>query len=457
MNHLVLLIEKDEKLRSFWQEALKEEGFRIRAVWGREAALESARENPPDVVFLGTDFEGKPGIELLKELRDFNEDIIVITPTNQKSVREELEAAGTRGGTATHPSIQIDQVKIAIKDALRMQDSKRREAYLLDRERALYRFENVVAESPKMQAVLKSVSQVLQSDVTVILLGETGTGKEVIAKAIHYNGPQSAQPFLAVNCTALPENLLESELFGHEAGAFTDARKLKKGLFEVADGGTLFLDEIGDLPLALQAKLLRVVEEKTFNRVGGAEPITVDTRIIAATNRDLERAVSEGKFREDLYFRLKVFPIYVPPLREHKEDIIPLAKHFVKQLNKELDKEIKGLSFSAEKKLTQYDWPGNIRELKNVIERAILLCGSDLIQPEDLLLERKSQTVSYDLLGEVPSRDTSLEEMEKQWILRALEKTKWNQTHAARLLKISRFALLNRIKKFNLTREGMGV
>ena len=449
MSHLVLLMEKDEKLRSFWQETLKEEGFRIKTVSGREAALESAREHPPDIIFLGTDFEGKPGIELLKQLRDFNEDIIVITPTNQRSVKEELEAAGTRGGTATHPSIQIDQVKIAIKDALRMQDSRRREAYLLDRERALYQFENVVAESPKMQAVLKSVSQVLQSDVTVLLLGETGTGKEVIAKAIHYNGPRSGQPFLAVNCTALPENLLESELFGHEAGAFTDARKLKKGLFEVADGGTLFLDEIGDLPFALQAKLLRVVEEKTFNRIGGSEPITVDTRIIAATNRDLERAVSEGKFRRDLYFRLKVFPIYAPPLREHKEDIIPLAKHFVKQLNKELNREIKGLSFSAEKKLTQYDWPGNIRELRNVIERAMLLSQGDLIEPDELLVERQAGTSALEG-EEIFPEEISLPEMEKRCVIRALEKTDWNQTQAAKLLKISRFALINRMKKFGI-------
>ncbi|OGX06661.1 MAG: hypothetical protein A3G87_00035 [Omnitrophica bacterium RIFCSPLOWO2_12_FULL_50_11] len=448
MSHTVLLIEKDEKLRSFWQEALKGEGFRIQAVAGRQAALESARANLPDLVFLGTDFDGRPGIALLKELRDFNEDIVVMTPTNQRSVREELEAAGTRSGTSTHPAIQIDQVKIAIKDALRMQDSKRRETYLLDRERSLYQFENVVAESPKMQVVLKSVSQVIQSDATVLLLGETGTGKEVIAKAVHYNGLRSRQPFLAVNCTALPENLLESELFGHEAGAFTDARKLKKGLFEVADGGTLFLDEIGDLALLLQAKLLRVVEEKTFSRVGGAERITVDTRIIAATNRDLERAVSEGKFREDLYFRLKVFPIYVPPLREHKEDIIALAKHFVRQLNEELDREIKGLSFSAEQKLTQYNWPGNIRELRNVIERAILLCTGDLIESDDLLLERTPH-----FLDAKEQESAGLKEMERQWLIRALEKTRWNQTQAARLLKISRFALLNRIKKFNINRK----
>ena len=457
MSHTILLVEKDEKLRSFWQGSLEEEGFRITAVSDREQALKRAHENPPDIIFLGSDFEGKPGLDLLKELRSFNEDMAVITPINQGELKVELEAARKREGVSGTPSIQIDQVKIAVKDAVRLQDSKRRESYLLDREKALYQFENVIAESPKMQNVLKLVSQVLPSDVTILLLGETGTGKEVIAKAIHYNGPRSSQLFLGINCTALPENLLESELFGHEAGAFTDARKLKKGLFEVADGGTLFLDEIGELPLNLQVKLLRVIEEKTFTRLGGTQEITVVTRVLVATNRDLKRAVEEGKFREDLYFRLNVFPIELPPLREHREDLIPLARHFVSQFTKELKREIKGLSFSAEKKLTQYDWPGNIRELKNVIERAILLCQGDLIQAEDLLLERKPETISYDLLGEIPSKDTPLEEMEKLWILRALQKAGWNQTQAANLLKISRFALINRMKKFNLTQEVKGV
>ena len=457
MSHTILLVEKDERLRSFWQGSLEEEGFRITAVSDREQALKRARENPPDIIFLGSDFEGKLGLDLLKELRSFNEDMAVITPINQGELKVELEAARIREGVSGMPSIQIDQVKIAVKDAVRLQDSKRRESYLLDQEKALYRFENVIAESPKMQGVLKLVSQVLPSDVTILLLGETGTGKEVIAKAIHYNGPHASQLFLGINCTALPENLLESELFGHEAGAFTDARKLKKGLFEVADGGTLFLDEIGDLPLALQAKLLRVIEEKTFTHLGGTQEITVATRVIVATNRDLKRAVEEGKFREDLYFRLNVFPIELPPLREHREDLIPLARHFVSQFTKELKREIKGLSFSAEKKLMQYDWPGNIRELKNVIERAILLCQGDLIQAEDLLLERKPPTVSYDLLGEIPSKDTPLEEMEKLWIIHALEKAGWNQTRAASLLKISRFALINRMKKFNLTQEVKGV
>jgi len=457
MSHTILLIEKDEKLRSFWQESLEEEGFRITAVSDREQALKRAHENPPDIVFLGSDFEGKLGFDLLKELRGFNEDMAVITPMNQGELKVELETARKREGVSGTPSIQIDQVKIAVKDAVRLQDAKRRESYLLDREKALYRFENVIAESPKMQGVLKLVSQVLPSNVTILLLGETGTGKEVIAKAIHYNGPHASQLFLGINCTALPGNLLESELFGHEAGAFTDARKLKKGLFEVADGGTLFLDEIGDLPLALQAKLLRVIEEKTFTRLGGTQEITVNTRVIVATNRNLKRAVEEGKFREDLYFRLNVFPIELPPLREHREDLIPLARHFVSQFTKELKREIKGLSFSAEKKLMQYDWPGNIRELKNIIERAILLGQGDLIQAEDLLLERKPQAVSYDLLGEVPSKDIPLEEMEKRLVIRALEKAGWNQTQAASLLKISRFALINRMKKFNLTQEVKGV
>lgn len=426
MNKTVLLIEKDNRLKEFWTDVLQDEGFSVVSAGPAEVV-----DIIPDFVFLGTGIGEKDAKDTLTDMKRINENILVISPANPGELIKELDAIQAQGLSYKEHPIRIDQVRFAIKDAIMVQEMKER-----------YNFKNLIGASPRIKEVFKAMSQVIQSHATsVLILGGTGTGKEEVAKAIHYNSDRAEKPFMAVSCTAVPETLMESELFGHEAGAFTDAKSTKKGLLELANGGTVFLDEIGDMKMGLQAKLLRFLEEKKFHRVGGTQDISVDVRIIAATNKDLEKLVREGDFREDLYYRLKVFPIHIPPLRDRKEDIVLLAKHFIEQFNKELKKEIKGLTFSANERLTDYTWPGNVRELKNVIERAMILCNGDYISPAELVLEVE---------GGQTSRTFSLEENEKRLIKAALDKTGGNQSKAAELLGITRFALRNRMKKYNI-------
>jgi transcriptional regulator with PAS, ATPase and Fis domain len=286
---------------------------------------------------------------------------------------------------------------------------------------------------------------------TVLVQGESGTGKELVAKWIHYKSSRAERPFVAINCAAVPATLLESELFGHEKGAFTDAKNAKKGLFELADGGTIFLDEIGDMEIGMQAKLLRFLEDRTFRRIGGAKVITVDIRIISATNKDLLKAIEEKSFRNDLYYRLQVIPIFLPPLRERKDDIISLANHFIEAFNKEFNKHVHGISGMAEKMLTEYSWPGNIRELKNVIERAIILGNEETLLLEHLPLEiiAKSSSSAPPVTSlKLPPEGVDIEEVEKELIRQALESSDWNQSKAAKKLNLGIDAFRYRMKKF---------
>jgi two-component system response regulator AtoC len=314
----------------------------------------------------------------------------------------------------------------------------------------------VIAESPAMREVMNFVRRVAASEATTILLeGENGTGKDLIAKTLHYQSLRQAEPFIAINCAAIPETLLESELFGYEKGAFTDARSQKRGIFELADKGTLFLDEIGEIPLMLQAKLLRVLEEQSFRRLGGLKDIKLDLRVIAATNKNLREAVKEGAFRQDLYFRLNVIQILIPPLRERTEDIMPLTRFFIEHYNRKFKRSIEGVSDSAAKLLMTHDWPGNVRELRNAIERAMILEDSALITPPSLpiAIARPDQGAAVGIpapAAEIPADGLSLEENERHLLARALEKTNGNQTQAARLLRITRDTLRYKMKKFNL-------
>jgi PAS domain S-box-containing protein len=313
----------------------------------------------------------------------------------------------------------------------------------------------VIAESPAMREVLSFVRKVAASEATTVLLeGENGTGKDLIAKTLHYESARQAEPFIAINCAAIPETLLESELFGYEKGAFTDARSQKRGLFELADKGTLFLDEIGEIPLTLQAKLLRVLEEQSFRRLGGLKDIHVDLRFIAATNKNLREAVKEGAFRQDLYFRLNVIQIMIPPLRERTEDVLPLAQFFIEHYNRKFKRRIEGLSPEAEALLMSHDWPGNVRELRNAIERAMILEESSSITPPSLPIsishsEFRPMAAPEPNL-EIPDSGLSLVDSERQLLARALEKTGGNQTQAARLLRITRDTLRYKMKKYNL-------
>ncbi len=313
---------------------------------------------------------------------------------------------------------------------------------------------DVVADSPSMKQIMNFVRRVGASEAATILIeGENGTGKDLIAKTIHYASLRQGEPFIAINCAAIPETLLESELFGYEKGAFTDARAQKRGLFELADHGTLFLDEIGEVPLMLQAKLLRVLEEQTFRRLGGLKDIHLDLRVIAATNRNLREAVKEGAFRQDLYFRLNVIHIQIPPLRDRREDILPLAKYFLAHYNEKFRRQIEGLSREAELVMLRHDWPGNVREVRNAIERAMILEDTSFITPGSLPLSLPDHDPHAAVSNRVepfPDEGVSLEESERQLLVRALEKTAGNQTQAARLLRITRDTLRYKMKKFNL-------
>jgi transcriptional regulator with PAS, ATPase and Fis domain len=312
----------------------------------------------------------------------------------------------------------------------------------------------VIAESPPMREVLNFVRRVAASEATTILLeGENGTGKDLVAKTLHYQSLRQAEPFIAINCAAIPDSLLESELFGYEKGAFTDARAQKRGIFELADKGTLFLDEIGEIPLMLQAKLLRVLEEQSFRRLGGLKDIKLDLRVVAATNKNLREAVKEGAFRQDLYFRLNVIQILIPPLRDRTEDIVPLTKFFVEHYNRKFKRNIEGVSEGAAKLLLSHDWPGNVRELRNAIERAMILEESWLITSASLpiaISRPDAGTLAVAANVDIPIDGLSLEDNERSLLARALEKTNGNQTQAARLLRITRDTLRYKMKKFNL-------
>jgi PAS domain S-box-containing protein len=313
----------------------------------------------------------------------------------------------------------------------------------------------VIAESPGMREVLNFVRRVAASEaVTILLEGENGTGKDLIAKTLHYQSLRQAEPFIAINCAAIPETLLESELFGYEKGAFTDARSQKRGIFELADKGTLFLDEIGEIPLMLQAKLLRVLEEQSFRRLGGLKDIKLDLRVIAATNKNLREAVKEGAFRQDLYFRLNVIQILIPPLRERPEDVVPMTRFFIDHYNRKFKRNIEGVSDASAKLLMSHDWPGNVRELRNAIERAMILEESSLITPASLPISiaRPESTLAVVAPSgiELPIDGLSLEDNERSLLAKALEKTNGNQTQAARLLRITRDTLRYKMKKFNL-------
>jgi Nif-specific regulatory protein len=379
-----------------------------------------------------------------------------------------VSAVNKHGGAFGQEDVRLletlaNQLAIAIENARLIQELqaarerlRAENLYLRDAMGQVVRFETLAGESPRMQEVYRLVERVLNMTVTVLLTGESGTGKELVARLLHYKGPRAAGPFIAVNCSAIPETLLEAELFGYEKGAFTGADKRKPGRFELASGGTLLLDEIGETTPALQAKLLRVLQEQKFERLGGTETLVTDARIIAATNRDLERLIAEGKFREDLYYRLNVYPIPLPPLRERKEDLLPLALHFLKKYSRELRKEVVGLSKETRELLSSYNWPGNVRELENVIERAVILCQGEAVSVQDLPLSLREPQNARPARSEafrLPPGGLALTKLEKQLILQALEQANHNKSKASKLLGLSRTQLRTRLKRHGLETE----
>ncbi|MBI5327064.1 MAG: sigma-54-dependent Fis family transcriptional regulator [Deltaproteobacteria bacterium] len=440
----ILIVDDERSIRDFLEIMLKKEGYKVASVPSGEEAIKLTGQTSYELVISDIRMKGMSGVELLKKVKEINPDTIVLMITAYASVDTAIDAMKAGAYDYITKPFKIDEVKYIIKNAL---DRKRLETenILLKKElKSRYGFANLIGTSRKMLEVYEIIKRVADTKTNILITGESGTGKELVARAIHYEGSRKDKPFVPINCGAIPENLLESELFGHQKGAFTGAVVNKSGLFEMANEGTIFLDEIIEMPIQLQVKLLRVIQERNFRRVGGIEDISIDVRIIATSNKDIDKEVREKRFREDLFYRLNVIPIHIPPLRERKEDIPTLAEHFFEKYRVELGKNIKKISKEAIDILIEYHYPGNVRELENIIERAVALEGTAIILPESLpeYIKVRSQEL------EVRSKNLNLEVngldfekavggFEKAVILKALESAGGVKKKAAEMLKIS--------------------
>ena len=450
----ILVVDDEHLIRWSLEQNLRKQGYEVHTSGTGEDALKLAREEQPELVLLDIHLPGISGLEVLEKIKAFDEEIIVIMVTAHGGLETAVNAMRMGAYDYINKPFNLDEMSLVIKKALDTFDLRREVAGLRSEHKKIGP-PSIVGNGRHMKHVLEMMGRVAKSEAaTVLVLGESGTGKELVAKWIHYESNRAEKPFVAINCAAVPATLLETELFGHEKGAFTDAKVTKKGLFELADGGTVFLDEIGDMELGMQAKLLRFLEDRTFRRVGGSKNITVDVRIISATNKDLIKAVEEKVFRNDLYYRLQVIPIFLPPLRERREDVTLLASYFIETYNREFNKKVKGISATAEKLLVEYDWPGNIRELKNVIERAIILGNEDtlLIEhlPQEIVAKQPTFQAPAATSFKLPPEGVDIEEVERALICQALEVSEGNQSKAAKKLNLGIDAFRYRMKKFGL-------
>jgi len=452
MNHpRILIVDDEKKMRRILQIILKDQGYKIDLAQDGNEAWQHFQRTSYDLVITDLKMPGRDGMELLRLINKKNSDVPVIVITAYGSVESAVKAIKAGAFDYITKPFENEEIRIVVSKAINYSKLQSENRYLREAVGVKYGFDHFIGDSSKIQSVRKLAAQVAQTASTVLIQGESGTGKELLARLIHFNSPRSARPFIPFNCGALPDTLLESELFGYEKGAFTGAYKQKPGRFEIADTGTIFLDEVGDMSREAQVKMLRVLEEMTFERLGGSHPLKVDVRIIAATNRDLKQLVNEGTFRTDLYYRLNIFPIYIPPLRDHKEDIPVLVRHFLEQFAGEIGKQVKDTSTDAMNLLISHPWRGNVRELHNCLERAMILCNRESVEPENLLLDREplNPTSPFGNI-QIPSEGLSLDEVEKFLIKQALAMAKGNQTRAAALLKISRNTLRYRIEKYDI-------
>ena len=448
----ILVVDDEHLIRWSLEQNLQKQGYEVLTAGSGEEALKLMREDAPDLVLLDIQLPGINGIEVLEKIKEIDEELIVIMITALGVLETAVKAMRMGAYDYISKPFNLDELAITIRKALETGELKREVAQLRSAQTQRYGVSNLIGESRHMQDVLAMVKKVAASDAsTVLIQGESGTGKELVAKAIHYESSRAEKPFMAINCAAVPETLLESELLGHERGAFTDAKTQKKGLFELADGGTIFLDEIGDMAMGMQAKLLRVLEERAFRRVGGSKDIHVDVRVISATNKNLLEAIEEKTFRNDLYYRLQVIPVFLPPLRERRDDILTLTYHFIAHFNREFRKNVKGVSKMAEKFLLEYSWPGNIRELRNVIERAIILENEEMLLLEHLpqeVMNKSGNGSGGPLSFSIPPEGIDIEEVERELIRQSLEMTEGNQSKAAKKLNLGIDAFRYRMKKF---------
>jgi DNA-binding NtrC family response regulator len=455
MRKKTILVVDDEKLiRWTLHQKFAEWNYDVVEAETGQAGLVRAEEEPPDLVLLDVKLPDVKGTDLLEEFKKRWPSLPVIMITAFGEIEDVVDAM--RRGAYNFLTKPIDLAKLQglLENALEAYDLKQEVAYFREKESRYFHPSQIVARSKVMLQVMDMIQKIAESEASIILLqGETGTGKDLFAQTIHYLSRRKDAPFQAINCSAIPENLLESELFGYERGAFTDAKQQKKGLVELADEGTLFLDEIGSLGLPLQAKLLRFLETHSFKRLGGLKDIEVDLRVVAATNHDLAQLSREGKFRTDLIYRLNVCPVILPPLRERIEDILPLAQHFISLFNKKFGKQIEGLEKEAEQIFLDYSWPGNVRELKNAVERAMIFEDKPYISAKYLPIQIEKTPLPLSDMGKIsfPGEGSSLEELEKDFIIQALKKAGGNQSRAAKLLKISRDTLRYRVKKLKIS------
>jgi two-component system response regulator AtoC len=445
----ILVVDDEALIRWSLGERLKSEGYDVIEAETGAAALEKLSEGV-DLVLLDYKLPDTDGVAVLGKIKEFDQDILVILLTAYASVETAVEAMKLGAYHFANKPFNLDEIVAVVERALETTRLRREVRQYRTTAARPFSLHNIVGDSPSMTALRHLVARVAASPTsTVLLTGESGTGKDLIAKIIHYASSRALRPFMNITCSALPEHLLESELFGHERGAFTDARLQKRGLLESADGGTVFLDEIGEMVPALQAKLLRFLEEKAFKRVGGAQDIRVDARVVAATNRNLEDEVTKGRFRSDLYYRLNVLPIALPALRSHAEDVPLLVEYYIDSFNEEFRKRVLGASPAAHIVLQQYGWPGNVRELRNVIERAMLLSERNQLEASDFATLTTPGRSGDDF--DLPAKGVDLEQLERSFVLQALERTGWNQTRAAALLGLNRDQIRYRIEKFGLS------
>ncbi len=442
----IVIIDDEERMCWALDRALSHEGYQVVTATRGLQGITLVQEVEPSLVILDLKMPDLDGIEVLRRIKEINKNIPVVMITAHGTIETAIEAMKIGASDYITKPFKLEELKVLVKQALHLYQLENQVDFL--RRELRQKYGKMIGQSDSMKEVATLIRQVAKSNTTVLITGESGTGKEVAAVEIHKNSHRADKPFVAVNCAALPEQLLESELFGHEKGAFTGALNRKKGRFELADKGTIFLDEIAEMPISMQVKLLRVLQEKTFERLGGTETLAVDVRIVAATNQDLSTAIAKGTFREDLYYRLNVMRINLPPLRGRKEDIPLLVNHFLGKFDPSFSKKI---SSEAMKVLSHYQWPGNIRELQNVVERSLIVCQGSEIQPAHLpkeMIEGIPDTPGPIL--NLPEHGLSLDELEKYLIIKALEKHNNNQTQSAKYLGISRPTLLYRLQKHGI-------
>lgn len=448
----ILIIEDKESMAQMLKQALELEGYEVIIARDGVEGIKRIKDSRIDVVLTDLKLPKKDGLEVLKASREENPLVPVIVMTAYATIEHAVNAMKLGAYDFITKPLDIDHLSLIIKRSINNQRLLTENILLKDRLSCEAGIPTIIGKSQKMIEVVENIKRVASTKTTVLLLGESGTGKELFARAIHYLSPRKSAPFVPINCTAIPRELLESELFGHEKGAFTGAEERKLGKFELANNGTIFLDEIGEMDMALQSKLLRTLQESEIERVGGTKPIKVDIRIIAASNKNLQDAVANNRFRDDLYYRISVFPILIPPLRERKEDIPLLIEHFVSRFNAEMNMRKKGVTEEALRVLMDYNWKGNVRELENVIERAMILSDGEWITPKEInLIPTEPPTTDIPLNGTLDEvAKTALRIAESRRIKKALEDAGGNKSRAAEELKVSYKTLLNKIKEYGI-------